>query len=111
MARAKNKKPYYLYSRDAIEWTIEDENAFDYTKLLGYTIYYLSRTQIEDEDEVTDIPVELTDWLTAYETNIVLADNEKKAKRAAKRLEMAFKEELDNAISELSERGEENESG
>lgn len=111
MAKAKNRKPYYLYGCDSAEWSIEKEADFDYIKLLGNTIYYLSRTAIDGAAEITDIPVELTEWLTAYETQMALADNEKKAKKAAKSLEKSFREELDRALILMQEEAEQEKAG
>ena len=81
-------------------WTLEDERAYDYTKLAGNNIYFLSGTQIPELEEVTVVTADVEEWLAACEAVLVQEQYERKVRREVKKFEKAFKAELDKKLAE-----------
>ena len=105
------KKAYHIYVKNADAWTMEDEMSFDYVKLNGEQIFFISKDVLDDCEEAQVIPTAMLDWIVACETQLAAQAYAKKAKAAAKRLERDFKRELDKALEEHQVNGELSESG
>lgn len=105
------KKAYHVYVKKADDWTMKDEMSFDYAKLDGEQIFFISKDILDDCEEVQVMPASMVEWLVDCESELVAQAYAKKVKAAAKRLEKDFKKELDKALEEHQVNGELSESG
>ena len=103
---ANKKKDYRVYVKDAADWTLEDEQSYDYVLLADAKIFFISREKLDDCEEPEYIPARVAEWLASCEAQLVIAQYAKRIKAAAKKLESDFKDNLDAALEELRQSSE-----
>ena len=96
------KKKYYLYCKDTAAWTAEDENKYDYMKLSGKKIYFLSNTALPETNEAVADTADVEQWLVSCEAALIQSEQGaevRKIKKAVKQLEKDFRAELEKELA------------
>lgn len=91
------KKPYYLYSMPAEEWTLECEANYNYSAICGDTVYYIASTK--EKRKTVPVPEQLIPWIQQCEIDILAKNTETTRKKAQKKLMQDLHNNLEEALA------------